>query len=466
MAHPEQLGKYTIKTLLGEGAMGVVYKAYDPGIGRLVAIKTIRRGSSKDREAEISLAERFRNEARAVGRINHPGIVAIYELGQDGDCSFIVMEFVEGRDLSQILATNPKLPEPDVLQVMQQLLDALGCAHQHGVWHRDIKPANLIITPSGQVKVTDFGIARIETVALTLVTSTIGTPGYMAPEQYIGESFDHRVDLFAAGVLLYRMLAGQAPFLGTPEQVMYGVMSKDAPSLSQFLPNEAAAFYDPIISCALAKDPSKRYASATAFRDALRQRKAASSAAVGQPSTIVEAVNAKANLSEGEWGGRSSSGQTSQTMLTNWDEAQLTPIQSALARFMGPMAKVLVRQAAKKCSDLSSLIAMVKQDIPEPQDRLRFEELVQQQTGRTGALSAIPTSSAPGLPTTSMAKQTLEAPLMERATLVLTRHIGPIAKVVVKKAAAKSVSADEFIALLAQELPEGPLRRKFMSDLS
>ncbi|MBK9575233.1 MAG: serine/threonine protein kinase [Rhodoferax sp.] len=212
MKHPDHLGKYAITGLLGEGAMGVVYKGYDPGIGRQVAIKTIRKSLSEDRSTEDALSERFRNEARAVGRLNHPGIVAIYDLGEHEDNAFIAMEFVEGRDLSQILAATPNLPEPVILRVMHQLLDALEYAHSQGVWHRDIKPANLIITSAGQLKVTDFGIARIESAALTQVTSTIGTPGYMAPEQYIGESFDHRVDIFAAGVLLYRMLAGQPPF--------------------------------------------------------------------------------------------------------------------------------------------------------------------------------------------------------------------------------------------------------------
>ncbi|MFZ4622896.1 MAG: serine/threonine-protein kinase, partial [Rhodoferax sp.] len=272
MAHPEQLGKYTIKTLLGEGAMGVVYKAFDPGIGRLVAIKTIRRALSQDRHAETSLADRFRNEARAVGRLTHPGIVAIYELGQDGDNAFIAMEYVEGRDLSQILTATPILPEPDVQQVMCQLLAALECAHQQGVWHRDIKPANLIISTAGQLKVTDFGIARIESAALTQVSSTIGTPGYMAPEQYTGDRIDHRVDIFASGVLLYRMLSGQAPFTGSPEAVMYGIMAREPAPLAQFAAADIASFYAPIIARAMAKDPAQRFPTAAAFREALQRR--------------------------------------------------------------------------------------------------------------------------------------------------------------------------------------------------
>ena len=447
--------------------MGVVYKAFDPGIGRLVALKTIRRALSQDRQAETSLADRFRNEARAVGRINHPGIVAIYELGQDGDNAFIAMEYVEGRDLSHILADNPNLPEADVLQVMHQLLDALECAHQQGVWHRDIKPANLIITTTGQLKVTDFGIARIETAALTMVTSTIGTPGYMAPEQYIGESFDHRVDLFASGVLLYRMLAGQAPFTGTPEAVMYGIMTKDTPSLSPFLPADVAAFYDPIVARALAKDPAQRYPSAAAFREALRHRSSDAAGTSGGSTIIVHAASNPAERPAAAHGaGHQISGLTNQTMLTHWEEATLAPVQAALARFMGPMAKVLVRQAAKKCTELPDLVSLVTQDIPSAVDRARFLEMLHHQTGHSTSGSGAQTLRATGGVTGSQVKQALAAPLIERATLVMTRHMGPIAKIIVKKSAAKAASAEQFVALLAQELPEGPQRTQFIAELS
>jgi serine/threonine-protein kinase len=468
MAHPESLGKYTIKTLLGEGAMGVVYKAFDPSIGRLVAIKTIRRAQSQDQHVETSLADRFRNEARAVGRINHPGIVAIYDLGQDGDNAFIVMEYVEGRDLSQILAATPKLPELDVLQIMRQLLDALDCAHQQGVWHRDIKPANLIITTTGQLKVTDFGIARIETAALTMVTSSIGTPGYMAPEQYVGESFDHRVDVFAAGVLLYRMLAGQAPFTGTPEAVMYGIMTKEAPSLSALLGSEMAAFYDPIIARALAKDPSRRYPSATAFWGALRSRISALEGVSNESTVVLHAASIPSERpSANQRSGRlTASGTASQTLPTHWDDVTLVPIQSVLARFVGPMAKVLVRQAAKKCADIPSLISSITQELPSPEDRAKFVEMLQHQTGNVTPGTAALTTGSIGGAGSLLAQHTLEAALTERATQIMTRFIGPIAKIVVKKAAAKSTSVEQFVALLAQELPEGAQRSQLIAELS
>jgi serine/threonine protein kinase len=164
MSHPDRLGKYAITGVLGEGAMGVVYKGYDAGIARSVAIKTVHHRLLGDDAALDSFAARFRNEAQAVGRLSHPGIVAIYDYGQDGGTTYIAMEFVEGRNLAQIIAATPRLPEADVLRLMDQLLDALDCAHRHGVLHRDVKPANLLVTADWQLKVTDFGIARIDKI--------------------------------------------------------------------------------------------------------------------------------------------------------------------------------------------------------------------------------------------------------------------------------------------------------------
>ena len=463
MAHPEQLGKYTIKTLLGEGAMGVVYKAFDPSIGRLVAIKTIRQALSQDRHAETSLADRFRNEARAVGRLTHPGIVAIYELGQDGDNAFIAMEYVEGRDLAQILAGTPVLPEPEVLQVIRQLLDALECAHRQGVWHRDIKPANLIISAAGQLKVTDFGIARIESAALTKVSSVIGTPGYMAPEQYTGDSIDHRVDIFAAGVLLYRMLCGQAPFSGTAEAVMYGILAKEPAPLGQFVAADIASFYTPILARALAKDPAQRFPTAAAFRDALDGRAPPARTSPGGTVIMAQPGNMPAGQLTPGAGGQSLTSMP--TALTHWEDATLARVQVALTRFMGPMAKVQVRQAARKCANLPDLVDALAQDIPSPQDRSKFLELLQEHTGvrsRSTALTDIGSFAAQAQAT---GLTVVPAPLVERATEVMTKLMGPIAKIVVKRAAARAQSPQQFLALLAQELPEGPKRAALITEL-
>lgn len=476
MAHPEYLGKYTIKTLLGEGAMGVVYKAYDPGIGRLVAIKTIRQVLANDRHAEMSLMERFRNEARAVGRLSHPNIVAIYELGQDAEHAYIVMEYVEGRDLAKILESTPKLPQTEVMALMLALLDALEAAHRHGVWHRDIKPANLIISESGQLKITDFGIARIESAALTQVAMVIGTPGFMAPEQYMGEKIDHRVDLFSAGVLLYRLLTGQMPFAGKPEAVMYAVINKPPSPLNQFVSAEVAAQFEPIVQLALAKDPEQRFPSAAAFADALRASSKVAPSAGGQTTIVIPVAPAMAPAVAGKATASTTGAPTSTVSVTQWEDATLANVQAILARFAGPMAKVQVRQAARKCNHLSDLVALLAKDIADPQQRSDFVAQMQVQnettlvrvTQRPGSVlqtanGTVPASSS-GPANGSV--QAVSTAVLDQAIRIMTRTMGPIAKIVVKKAAARATSVEQLVASLAEEVPAGPQRAQLQLELS
>ena len=180
------------------------------------------------------------------------------------------MEFVDGRTLDDILAVPQMLSEANVLAVMDQLLEALAVAHSQGVWHRDIKPANLIVTKAGQVKLTDFGIARLEDANLTQVSSMIGTPAYMAPEQFTGQGIDHRADLFACGVLLYRMLTGRRAFTGATEQVMYKILNEHPPAPSVVTNGARPAGFDAIVARAMAKSPADRYPDALAMRAALQ----------------------------------------------------------------------------------------------------------------------------------------------------------------------------------------------------
>jgi eukaryotic-like serine/threonine-protein kinase len=263
--HPEQLGKYRITEVLGEGAMGVVYKGFDPDIKRTVAIKTIRRQFGVAGEG-VSAAERFRNEAVAAGRLTHPGIVAVYDFGEHGDVAYIAMEFVEGRTLAHYLSSRVRFTDEDIPGVISQVLDALEHAHDAGVWHRDIKPANIIMAKNGKLKVADFGIARIEDAGLTQANVMIGTPTYMAPEQFLGTSMDRRVDIYAAGVLLYLLLTGRPPFTGPQHELMYKVVHQPPVMPSQIEGMNRPSFYDAILSRALAKNPDDRYPDAASFK--------------------------------------------------------------------------------------------------------------------------------------------------------------------------------------------------------
>jgi serine/threonine protein kinase len=266
---PARLGKYEITEVLGSGAMGVVYRGFDPGIHRTVAIKTIRRELlAGDRSATAMLA-RFRNEARAAGRLAHPGIVAVHDYGEDADVAYIAMEYVEGNSLREYFGRGVKFAERDAVSIVSQLLEALGHAHERRVWHRDIKPANLIVMMNGRVKVADFGIARIEASDLTQTGAVMGSPGYMAPEQYAARAIDHRADLFAAGVVFYQLLTGARPFVGTQEQIAYAVCHTEAPNPSAANPGRSLERYDAILAKALAKKPEERYQTAEALREAI-----------------------------------------------------------------------------------------------------------------------------------------------------------------------------------------------------
>jgi serine/threonine-protein kinase len=216
MPLPERLGKYSIVEVLGKGAMGVVYKAFDPHIRRTVALKVIRKEIIDD-DQSATLIARFKNEAQAAGRLTHPGIVAVYEYGEDEAVAYIAMEYVQGKGLREYFQRGTRFGLGDVVSIMTQLLDGLGYAHEQGVIHRDIKPANIIIMGNGKLKVADFGIAHLDSSKLTHLGTVMGTPGYMAPEQYSGAAVDRRADIFSSGVVLYQLLTGVKPFTGTTE---------------------------------------------------------------------------------------------------------------------------------------------------------------------------------------------------------------------------------------------------------
>jgi len=268
----KRFGRYEILGELGRGAMGVVYKARDPQIDRLVALKTIPlRG--QDQEAEKEFRMRFLNKAQAPGRLHHPGIVAVFDVGEDAETGdpYIVLEYVAGEALNRILAREKKLPLDRALQLTEEIAAALDYAHEQGVTHRDIKPANILVTQDGHPKIADFGIARLNLAHLTLPGKLLGTPAYMAPEQLSGTAADGRSDLFSLGVILYAMVTGHSPFQGdSATTVCFKVANRDPlpPSaLDLNLPREL----DAVITRAMAKDPKRRYQRGSDFAEAVAQ---------------------------------------------------------------------------------------------------------------------------------------------------------------------------------------------------
>jgi eukaryotic-like serine/threonine-protein kinase len=273
MGSPRALGRYEIVAEVGRGAMGAVYKARDPKIDRFVAIKTVLLHQSVVQEQQ-DFRRRFFIEAKAAGRLLHPGIVAVFDVGEDPETSdpYIVMEYIEGITLRELLASKgKKLPVDDALRIVQELAEALDYAHSQGVVHRDIKPANILVTKDGQAKISDFGIAQLDLTHMTLPGRVLGTPAYMSPEQLEGEQVDGRSDLFSLGAILYTSLTGHRPFQGnSATTVCFKVANREplqATSLAPELPQEL----DAVIARALAKDPAERYQRGTEFAEDLRR---------------------------------------------------------------------------------------------------------------------------------------------------------------------------------------------------
>src|ERR1700693_5643134 len=274
---PIFVGRYEVLAEIGRGSMGVVYKARDPKIDRIVAVKTILLFDFDPTEGR-EYRERFYQEARAAGRLSHPGIVTIFDVGTNPENNnpYIVMEYVAGSSLDKLLLGNKDgLPLGPALQLVQEIAEALDCAHNQGVIHRDIKPENILITAEGRAKIADFGIARMDQSHLTRVGQIMGSPAYMAPEQLTGEATDARADLFSLGVVLYTVLTGHRPFQGnSTATVCFKLVNRDPVPVSAWsvdLPPEL----DQLLERALAKDPVQRFQTGSEMAAELRRFRAA-----------------------------------------------------------------------------------------------------------------------------------------------------------------------------------------------
>jgi serine/threonine-protein kinase len=273
MKHPQSLGRYKIKGVLGKGAMGLVYDGLDPTLDRRVAIKTIRT-TTLDEATARHYAMRFRREVRAVARLNHANIVQVYDFGNEGDLAYIVMEHIQGKELKDHFDAGERLDLRATYRIMTQLLDALDFAHEAGVIHRDIKPANVMLDAAGQVKLTDFGVARISDPDADLGEATragqmIGTPSYMSPEQIQGQAIDRRTDIFSAGILFYQLVTGRKPFEGTQWALAKKIVQDDPQWPSTLV--QVPPAIDAVAARALAKAPEARYQSARGFAEDVRR---------------------------------------------------------------------------------------------------------------------------------------------------------------------------------------------------
>ncbi|GGC78453.1 serine/threonine-protein kinase [Undibacterium terreum] len=508
----EQLGKYRIDSILGTGAMGVVYKAYDSNIARVVALKTIRAELFGDHQ-EAELVARFKNEAQASGRLSHPNIVAVYDYGETPETTYIAMEFVEGASLSSLLVAGTPMDLNATITCMSQLLRALEYAHARGVVHRDIKPANLLITSDAQVKITDFGIARIESSTLTQTGSVIGTPSYMSPEQFRGETVDGRTDVFASGIVLYQLLTGSRPFVGSASTVMHQIMNEMPVNPSERNPALSKTF-DHIISRALAKRPEDRFPSAQAFLETLTEAHLEYTGgaplteednertilAFQRPASKDVHKDAQENSHRGSQAHVSQPGMTARhtdsgvarTQPTTFSASTVTPwklevmpdLQVALSTQVGPMAKLLLKNAAAQAVDVDDLCNKLLPHIPSEKGRTQFLESARAIKKKLGisTLSSLSGSRPPtassgtsmhsaigatqaGHTGMSSTQLPLDQTIMDATEKKLTPYIGPIAKVMVKRAAKATANRHEFFRILAENLTTEQERLRFLHEV-
>jgi len=256
------LGRYTDIQELGRGAMGRVYKSRDIKLERTVVLKTIRLDLDVSTERYLEIKKRFLREARAAGKLNHPNIVIIYDVEEEDDVFFISMEYIEGRNLSQILQVEKMIEPRRATNIISQCCQALEVAHENGIIHRDIKPSNIMVLNKDLIKIVDFGVAKLETSTITHIGTSVGTPSYMSPEQIEGKDTDGRSDLFSLGVVFYEMLTGVKPFKGDSITTVIAKILKDSPPPPTELKYHLPAKIDEIILKMLAKKSNERYSHA------------------------------------------------------------------------------------------------------------------------------------------------------------------------------------------------------------
>jgi serine/threonine protein kinase len=434
------IGRYRIEALLGTGAMGEVYRAHDPAIDRLVAIKVVRPELVAGSGGE-QLLERFRREARAAGRRFHPNIVAIWDFGDDNGTPFLVMELVDGQSLDQLIKSCGSFEPRRSVAIVTQVLSALGFAHASGIVHRDIKPSNIMVLPGDQVKVADFGIARLEASEFTIVGDLLGTPAYMAPEQLSGGPIDHRTDLFATGVILFEMLTGVKPFRGKSITEIMSFMEQRGPEDIRALNPAVPEAMKHVIGKSVAFDPAQRYADAPAFS------RAVADAMPGLPG------EAQLTANGAQTGSRAS-----------FSAELLREAERDLATFIGPMASIVVKRAVRNASDLLELYELLSRQVANPKDRTEFLARGRQ---RAAAGFGRPRPPPGPTPAKTIERQSVSTPQPPNpASIVaiesdLTRYIGPIARILVKRELGKFESLAKLCLVLATHIERE--RRAFLN---
>jgi serine/threonine-protein kinase len=415
------IGDYRVLGELGRGGMGRVYRVQSVITGREEAMKVVL----ADLDEQSGLAERFLREIKVHASLTHPHIAALHAATRAGNRLVMILELVEGESLEDVVQQGPLDPARAV-DIACQTLAALDYAHAHGVVHRDIKPANILLNTAGEVKLTDFGIARASTdQRLTQTGLAVGSLPYMSPEQVGGREVDGRSDLYSLGITLYIMTTGQRPIRGTSDYELMNAQLMTVPAPAAEIAPWVPAWLSAVIGRSLVKDPAQRFQSAAEFLAALRN------SGIPAPQTPPQTPAPSAIPAEA-----------------------LTRVESKLTRALGPIASRLVARAARTAPSFEALCQKLANEIPNAADRTAFLTAI---GGKTDS-SSHPSRQAAPVP--------LAPELIDSVARALSAAIGPIAKVVVARAAKKAGSEEELIAAAAAEIESAAERQRFLKAVT
>ena len=444
---PKKVGKYQIRSSLGEGGMGIVYEGFDPDIERRVAIKVLHPQLIRKKNGEEFL-ERFKREAQSAARCTHPNVVTVLEYGQDEDMPFIVMEFVEGASLQEIIKKGRAISLQKTLSIISQLLKALHSAHQLKIIHRDIKAANvMILKDGGGVKLADFGIARIaEGPDLTMTGAVVGTPKYMAPEQMFGLKVDSRADLFSVAMVFLELLTL------LPKNV--AIARSSLPEITNLPPNNRVDYsilyptaLIPVLTRGLSVIQDKRFQNAREFVDAIKKAlpelKAAASASAAAASAAADETTAVVQKS-------------TQAFTASQDE--LDSMTRLLVEYVGPVAKnIMVAHEAGKTS-VEELATEISREIPEPEEREAFLKRWENISGtRMDSTRISSTDTATG----STQVRSFDDEMLAKMGEDYAGYMGPMAARLVRHYSSSTTDLGQLVELLASEIPDAGDSKKF-----
>ena len=456
---PARLGKYRIDSTIGKGAMGVVYKGYDENIARPVALKVLHSHLLDDDMGEEMMV-RFRQEAQAAARCMHSNIVTVFDYGVSDGAHYIVMEYIKGIDLRSLRRDEQQCEFRQAANIIIQVLSALEYAHRNGVVHRDIKPANIMLLNNGQVKVADFGIARLDSSDLTQAGNMLGTPSYMSPEGYRGETADARSDLYSVGVVFYEMLTGKRLTLST--QIESAALTAE---LAETIPDQASvAKVQELLVRALQPDPASRYQSASEFSQQLAMIMLPDRQHVPDTKELAATVlqTARTPVAGALFPANLSSKSEAPALLS---PTLIKQLEQALVTYVGPMASQLVKKQAGQCADINELLDTLANYIPSAAEQIQFRKSV---TARE--LTQFGEHTHPGTNMSTAAETTprieLSAHELEDITRILAQHLGPLASRIISRAQRNAVDWPDLCNKLADNIHSENEKQAFLLQVA